>query len=84
MFLQADVYHSALRLVILDGVSILIAPLLDAQQSQGEQARSGDEGPLAPSPGHAMMTHLAATIKSLAYDHSIAAVVGQATPTTSC
>ena len=55
---QSDSYHSALRLVILDGVSTLIAPLLDAKQSQG----------------HAMMSHLAAILKSLALDHSIAAV----------
>ncbi|KAL5478156.1 hypothetical protein EMCRGX_G025047 [Ephydatia muelleri] len=55
---QSDSFHSALRLVIIDGVSLLVAPLLDAKQSQG----------------HAMMTHLAAMVKSLAHDHSIAAV----------
>ena len=33
--LQSDSFHSALRLVIMDGVSLLVAPLLDAKQSQG-------------------------------------------------
>ncbi|XP_041456598.1 DNA repair protein RAD51 homolog 4-like [Lytechinus variegatus] len=54
-----DVFYSSLKLVVLDSVTAVLAPLLGGKHSEGQ----------------GMMVHLARSLKSLAADYSIAVVV---------
>nr|XP_054749283.1 DNA repair protein RAD51 homolog 4-like [Lytechinus pictus] len=54
-----DVFYSSLKLVVVDSVTAVLAPLLGGKHSEGQ----------------GMMVHLARSLKSLAADYSIAVVV---------
>ena len=56
---QSDWFHANLHLLLVDSVTPLLSPLLGGHGGHG----------------HALLSHLASQLRSLAYEHSLAVVV---------
>ena len=72
---QIDAFHTCLHLLVLDSVTLLLAPLLGGQQSEGEPKTVYLMVNHAFPLGHSLMCQLAYALRILAQEHSVAIVV---------